>query len=69
VTSAGWLLRGQLITTPNDETPVCRSLATDLAAERAAVTRESAAITDAAHIAGIFPGVLRDLFASHGLPN
>ena len=40
-TSAGWLLRGELITTPNAET---------------------------ARASGVFPGVVRDLFLSHGSP-
>ncbi len=68
-TSAGWKLRGEEITTPNAQTPVCLTLASDLENQTGTYTRERAAITETARTGGILPGVLRDLLTSHALPD
>ena len=68
VTSAGWLLRGELITTPNAETPVCRAMATDLEKLTRTFNLDHAAIAETARTRGILPGVLRALFMEHDLP-
>jgi hypothetical protein len=67
-TSAGWALGGALIATPNEETPVCRRIASDLERDTTAFDVEHRALTETARRAGIFPGVLRELFFRHGLP-
>lgn len=68
-TSAGWLLRGELIMTPNAQTAACRTIASDHAHQAAAFTREHAAITETARTHGVFPGLLRELFNRAGLPD
>jgi len=68
-TSAGWLLRGEEVTTPNAETPVCRSTLSELESQTATYTAERAAITETARVNGILPGVLRDLLTSNNLPD
>jgi len=60
-TSAGWLLRGELITTPNDQTPQCRTIASDLQSQTRAITLEHDALTETARTNGILPGVVREL--------
>lgn len=67
-TSAGWLLKGQLIMTPNAETPACRAMASDLARQRSAYDTEHAAIEETARVSRILPGVLRDILAAHNIP-
>jgi hypothetical protein len=60
-TSAGWLLKGELITTPNDQTPQCRTIASDLQSQTRAITLEHDALTETARTNGILPGVVREL--------
>jgi hypothetical protein len=60
-TSAGWTLRGQLITTPNAETPQCRTIASDLQTLTRAIALEHDALTELARRNGILPGVQREL--------
>lgn len=67
-TSAGWLLKGQLIMTPNAETPACRTMASDLARQTSAYAAEHAAIEETARTSRILPGVLRDILAAHHIP-
>ena len=68
-TSAGWLLKGELITTPNEQTAQCRTIDSDLSGQIAAVSFEHGAISETARTHGILPGVLRDLFAAHQIPD
>jgi len=67
--SAGWLLRGELVTTQNADTPACLTIAAELSRLSGRLRSERSAITETARVGGIFPGVLRDLFARHGIPD
>jgi hypothetical protein len=49
VSSAGFLIRGVLVTTANEETPACRAIAADLVRQTTAFDLEHKAIVETAH--------------------
>jgi hypothetical protein len=50
----------------NESTPTCRALMSDIEAASTNVTRELRNIEITATAAGIYPGIMRDLFAKYG---
>ncbi len=69
VTSAGWTLRGEEITTANWQTPACRTIAADLERQSVAYAGGRRALEEKARTSGILPGVMRALFTSYGFPD
>jgi hypothetical protein len=68
-TSAGFFIRGVLVTTRNEDTPVCLAMAATLAQQTAAATDERAAIVENARTSAIPPGVVRALFTRYEIPD
>lgn len=52
----------------NETTAACRILRSDIIAGVSSVEHRLAAVSEDARKAGIYPGVMRDLRTSHGLP-